>query len=82
MATPIEEGILKWVVAPFIVILLLTMFISNSNSINECEARCIDRGYADFRHRATGKMTSSACYCLTEDESKVKQRFLNGTLEY
>ena len=82
MPTPIEIWILKWIVAPFMGVLLLYGFISNSKSINECETRCIDRGYVDFRHQASGKMTSSACYCLTEEESKIKHSFLNGTLEH
>jgi hypothetical protein len=76
MPTSIEVWILKWIVAPFIAILLISGLVRNSSSIDECDSVCSNKGYADFRHRASGKR---ACYCLTEEESKVKNKFINGT---
>jgi len=81
MPTGLEIWILKWIVAPFIAVILLVSFIGNSNSINRCEARCTERGYADFRHVGSGVMTRRACYCLTEEESKEKPSFNSGTLQ-
>jgi len=70
----LEIWLLKWIVAPFIGAIMIFDFYNNSQSIDQCEQTCHDQGYVDFKHKSGGKMGSSRCYCLTEEDVPNKSK--------
>lgn len=69
----LDEFLLRWILIPTVPVI--------GNASSKCSSACIENGYVDFRYvppdRRSGN-SHSKCYCLTEDEAKVKRRIPKG----
>lgn len=78
--TSFELGILKWIFIPVVALLMLNMCSNVSRELKKCESICKEKGYYDARYKPSDRFgaSPSACYCLTKEESKLENRYLNG----
>lgn len=72
--TNLEIWILKWIVAPFITVILVFSLFMNSQALNRCEKTCHDQGFADFKYYGRGKHGGGHCYCLTAEQAPDKDK--------
>lgn len=74
-----ELLLLKWVFLPVFIVFLGYALIGNTKNRRSCERVCHQNGYADFRYVSRGSTSFSPCFCLTEEESAMKNRIPKGT---
>jgi hypothetical protein len=77
---PVAKWIEKHQIKFFIVIGLVFfyIFINDSYERNLCENKCMKSGYYSFRFKPDGRYSDEACYCLSEEESKIKDKIPKG----
>lgn len=82
--TPSEIGILKWVFVPVIVVSIVLLLFDFSTAHSKCEDVCLEKGFADSRYTPSSGRSGSpeTCHCLTEEESRIKNRIPKGTRVY
>ena len=59
-------------------IILLFMLGTVSYERHECNKECLKRGFSDFRYKPQGRFSGSSCFCLTEEETKQKNKIPRG----
>ena len=74
-------AILKWVFLPAIIIVFILSLVNMSKGRNECGNICNEKGFNSFRYVPHGRygIPREQCYCLTEEETKEKNRIPSGT---
>lgn len=79
--TSLEQIIFKWVFLPILACGLLYILFQFIQGDNKCESICMKKGFHDFRYipRSRVSLGNYKCYCLTEEESKIKNPIPKGT---
>jgi len=79
-----ELKIFKWVFLPIVVLSVVWLFIDASIGRHKCESVCAQKGYFGFRYTPSDRygVSGNTCDCLTETESKMKNRVPEGTRVY
>ncbi len=80
-----DYGVLKWIVIPFILIVIAFVLFDSKKNTDECREACISQGFHDSRfipRNARAANYKDKCYCLTEEEAQIKNRVVRGTRVY
>ena len=78
-----KDKIIKWAVISIVLYILFLMFSSLVKGRSKCETICLEKGFPSFSYAPTShgrySTTRESCSCISEEESKVKNRLPKGT---
>jgi len=75
--TDFEFSVLKWVILLVVIPSLFFSCVSITSKHSQCKQACVEKLFYESRY-ARG----DGCYCLTEDESRIKNRIPTGAKIY
>lgn len=78
--TDFEFAIFKWLAVPLVLIAVVALLVNTSSQSRQCKKACHAEGYAKHRYQPSGRygVPAAACYCLTAEEAKIKNRIIKG----
>ena len=79
-----DKKLLEWIepyenrILIFFLLVFLFMLATLTYDRYRCSKICLSKGYIDFRLRPEGRFSKSVCYCLAEDDLRVKSKIPKG----